>query len=201
MLKVVWWERGLGGARAIPSARTDSHYLSMEPCHYLSKEGLRTTSEGSGAPRGQPPLDRGLSPPPSHGRQWARQDHCSMEFCPSWVYLMGVSLVPLRKSTSESAFRWIIPCIYVWDLQNNILQIHVELGLVNSKAYVFKFANFSSFYVLIGCRIWSIKTANTPSFRPHNYSYFDWPQLLHPIQSHVSHAGTGKKSSGKLRWV
>ena len=57
---------------AIPGVRTDSHRHSMEAWHRLSKEGPSSASKGSGAPRGRPPLDRGLSPPPSPGRLWAR---------------------------------------------------------------------------------------------------------------------------------
>ena len=56
---------------AIPGVRTDSHHHSMEACHRLSKEGLSSVGKGSGTPRGRPPLDRGLWPPPSRGRPWA----------------------------------------------------------------------------------------------------------------------------------
>jgi hypothetical protein len=84
--------------------------------------------------RGRPPLgsDRSMIEPPRHHLCMAGlgldMDQCPMVLCPFWVDLVGVSLVPLRKSASESAFWWIFPCICVCDLQNDILQIHVELG-------------------------------------------------------------------------
>jgi len=83
-----------------------------------------------GAPvGGRPPLDHATSPPPSSSRMWPGHGSLLRGALPQlgWVELMGVSLVPLREST-KSAFQWIIPCTCVCDLQNNILQIHVELG-------------------------------------------------------------------------
>ena len=90
---------------------------------------------GWGAPAGgQPPPTTGrpLTAPPRHRLCVAGHglvmDHCSMGFYPIWIKLMAVSLVPLRKSASESAFWWFIPCICVCDMQNDVLQIHVKLG-------------------------------------------------------------------------
>ena len=57
---------------AITGMWTGSLRHNMEACHRLSKEGLSSASKGSGAPRGRPPLDHGLSPLPSSGRPWAR---------------------------------------------------------------------------------------------------------------------------------
>jgi hypothetical protein len=56
------------------------------------------------------------------------QDDFLVVLCPICIDVIGVSLVHLPKSASGSAFWWIISCICVCDLQNNILQIHVELG-------------------------------------------------------------------------
>jgi hypothetical protein len=55
-------------------------------------------------------------------------DQCPRVPCSFWIDLVGVSLILLRKSALGSAFRWNLPCIWVCDLQNNILQIHVKLG-------------------------------------------------------------------------
>ena len=90
---------------------------------------------GWGAPAGgRPPprTGRPLTVPPRHSLRVVGHGldmvHCSMGFCPGWINLMGVSLVLLCKLASESVFQWFIPCICVYDLQNNVLQIHVELG-------------------------------------------------------------------------
>ena len=99
------------------------------------RHATATTRRGRSASRGERPPPRSgqpLTEPPRHHLRVVGHglvmDHCSVGFCPILIELMGVSLVPLRKSASESAFQWIIPCICVYDLQNNILQIHVELS-------------------------------------------------------------------------
>jgi hypothetical protein len=69
--------------KAILGVMTSSHHLSMEPCHRLSKEGLRTAGEGSGTPRGQPPLTVASLHHLHVAGHGLDMDHYSMGFCPS----------------------------------------------------------------------------------------------------------------------
>jgi hypothetical protein len=93
---------------------------------------------GQAAPRRErPPLGSGPPITSSNGHRLhlaglgLDMDQCPGVLCSFWIGLVGVSLILLRKLALGSAFWWNLPCIYVCDLQNNILQIHVEL--VNSK--------------------------------------------------------------------
>jgi hypothetical protein len=47
---------------------------------------------------------------------------------PIWLDLVDVSLVSLRELAFGKRLEWNLSCIYVCDLQSNVLQIHVELG-------------------------------------------------------------------------
>jgi hypothetical protein len=107
-------------------ARIGLHHLCMGACHRLLKEGLSSAGKGSPTPRGRPPLDHGTSPPPSRGKLWAGPGLLPMVFCPIWVELVGIFVIPSCKSASESAFQWISACIYVCDLQNMLVPKHVE---------------------------------------------------------------------------
>ena len=99
------------------------------------RHATATTRRGRAASRGE-------RPPPRSGRPLTTTSghrlcmagiglvmgRYPMGFCPFWVGMVGVSLFSLRESALKSAFWWIIPCIHVCDLQNIVLQIHVELG-------------------------------------------------------------------------
>jgi hypothetical protein len=129
-LCVVCWERGLP-LYLYKSLRRCSSYSWCETLSYTASSWEHATAcwrRGWAAPtRGWAPLvvNRPLTLASHHRLCVAGHMldlNCfPMVFCPSWIDLMGVSLVPLRKSASESAFRWIIPCICVCDLQNNVL--------------------------------------------------------------------------------
>jgi hypothetical protein len=84
-----------------------------------------TARRGREAPRGEqlpPRSGRPLTIASSHrlcvvGRG-LDQDGFPVVLCPICIDVIGVSLVPLRKSALGSVFRWIISCICVYDLQN-----------------------------------------------------------------------------------
>ena len=96
----------------ISTASTCSHETAC-------RRGGREVSVGGRATLG---VGHPLSKPPRHrlcvvgcGLDMV---HSSVGFSPKWVELMGVFIVPLRKSASKSAFQWMFPCICIYVLQN-----------------------------------------------------------------------------------
>jgi hypothetical protein len=94
------------------------HRLSMFPCHHHGKERQGGAQRGAAAPRSGRPLTTASSHRLCVVGRGLDQDGFPVVFCPICIDVIGVSLVPLHKSASESAFRWIISCICVYDLQN-----------------------------------------------------------------------------------
>jgi hypothetical protein len=77
-------------------------------------------------------------------------DHSSIGTLPQMLWFDGPFLfILLRKSTSRSAFWCILSCICAYVLHNDNLPNTCGTWLVVN-AYVFKFVNFSPFYVLVG---------------------------------------------------
>ena len=78
---------------------------SLAPTTLACFHATTTARGGWAAPAGgRPSLDHGHSPLPSCGRPWARPGWLPVVLCPICIDLIGVSLVPLCKSASESAF-------------------------------------------------------------------------------------------------
>jgi len=104
------------------------HRLNMSTCHRLSKGWLRGAGGGSTAPRGRLPPDQAALPPPSCGGLWAGLgsllggNFAQLSQVDGRLHCFFARIsVGMRLSVN-------FPCICVYVLQNNILQIHVELG-------------------------------------------------------------------------
>jgi hypothetical protein len=91
----------------------------MEAWNRHVKERMSGANNGPTAPRGLPPLDHRLWPPPSRGRPWAGPT----------LLLGGVLLLlswidrrlchSFMRFSVQSAFRWISRAFYVCDLQKH----------------------------------------------------------------------------------
>ena len=90
---------------AIPGMKS----LSPPPLHAPMPSPVEEVAErhwwGFGRPLGLAAPNQAPSPPPSRGGLWARHGLLLAGFLSKWVELMGVFIVPLGKSASESAFQ------------------------------------------------------------------------------------------------
>ena len=79
-----------------------------------------------------------------------------------YLKLMDLSIYSLHNSALEAPFGVFSHVfVYMSYKNNNLPNTCGTRSVVN--AYVFKFVNLSPSYVLIGGRIWSLRTANTSS--------------------------------------
>jgi hypothetical protein len=127
-------------------------YAQMPPPwedHQQAPRGRRTRATPGGG-RATPGVGRSLIKPSRHCLHVVGSrvglDHSSIGTLPQMLWFDGPFLfIPLRKSMSRSTFWCILSCICAYVLHNDNLPNTYGTWLV-----VFKFVNFSLFYVLVG---------------------------------------------------
>ena len=146
-----------GDATAIPGMKLMHHRLlngGMQPPHEGEDKRCQV---GAAEPRGRPALDWLPSPPPSHGGSVSAPGPLLRWYyiLNWWTFLFILCAIQCWKAPF-SVFSRVF--VYMSCKNNNLPNTSGTRSVVN--AYLFKFVNFSPFYVLIGGRIWSLRTAN-----------------------------------------